>query len=116
MPDLNEFISTEEAAEKLKYHIEHVRRMMQEGSIKDVKIGRTWLVRRIALDGYMNRTASMAKHDPRRTSDRTPHSGRSFFGLLVVHMGVLKYGHSEHNQGGRDESGQDRRQWRKAWS
>ena len=66
MPDLNEFISTEEAAEKLKYHVEHVRRMMREGSIEGVKIGRTWLVRRAALDGYMKRTASMAKHDPRR--------------------------------------------------
>ena len=66
MPDLNEFISTEEAAEKLKYHVEHVRRMMREGSIAGLKIGRTWLVRREALDSYMKRTAKMAKHDPRR--------------------------------------------------
>jgi len=66
MPDLNDFISTEEAAEKLKYHVEHVRRMMREGSIEGVKIGRTWLVKREALDSYMKRTAKMAKHDPRR--------------------------------------------------
>ena len=66
MPDLNEFISTEEAAEKLKYHVEHVRRMMREGSIQGLKIGRTWLVKREALDSYMKRTAKMAKHDPRR--------------------------------------------------
>ena len=66
MPDLNEFISTEEAAEKLKYHVEHVRRMMREGSIEGVKIGRIWLVKRIALDGFMKRTFKMAKHDPRR--------------------------------------------------
>ena len=66
MPDLNEFITTEEAAEKLKYHVEHVRRMMREGSIAGQKIGRTWLVRRTALDVYMKRTATMAKHDPRR--------------------------------------------------
>ena len=66
MPDLNEFISTEEAAEKLKYHVEHVRRMMREGSIAGLKIGRTWQVRREALDSYMKRTAKMAKHDPRR--------------------------------------------------
>jgi len=66
MPDLNEFISTEEAAEKLKYHVEHVRRMMREGSIEGIKIGRTWLVKREALDSYMKRTAKMAKHDPRR--------------------------------------------------
>jgi len=66
MPDLNESISTEEAAEKLKYHVEHVRRMMREGSIEGVKIDRTWLVRRTALDGYMKRISMMAKHDPRR--------------------------------------------------
>jgi len=66
MPDLNEFVSTEEAAEKLKYHVEHVRRMMREGSIAGLKIGRTWLVKREALDSYMKRTAKMAKHDPRR--------------------------------------------------
>ncbi len=66
MPDLSDFISTEEAAEKLKYHVEHVRRMMREGSIQGLKIGRTWLVQREALEGYMKRTAKMAKHDPRR--------------------------------------------------
>ena len=63
MPDLNDFISTEETAEHLKYHVEHVRRTMREGSSK---IGRTWLVKRDALDSYMKRTARMAKHDPRR--------------------------------------------------
>jgi excisionase family DNA binding protein len=66
MPDLNEFISTEEASEKLKYHVEHVGRMMQEGSIEGVKISRTWLVKRTVLDGFMKRTSKMAKHDPRR--------------------------------------------------
>jgi excisionase family DNA binding protein len=45
MPDLNEFISTEDTAEEFKYHVGHVRRMMREGSIEGVKIGRTWLVR-----------------------------------------------------------------------
>ena len=66
MLDLNEFMSTEEAAEKLKYHVEHVRRMMREGSIERVKIGRTWLVKHTALDGFMKHTSKMAKHDPRR--------------------------------------------------
>jgi excisionase family DNA binding protein len=41
MPDLNEFISIEEAAVKLMYHVEYVRRMMREGSIEGLKIGRT---------------------------------------------------------------------------
>jgi hypothetical protein len=46
LPDLNEFISTEETAKKVKYLVEHVRCE--------------------ALDSYMKRTASMTKHDPRR--------------------------------------------------
>jgi excisionase family DNA binding protein len=66
MPDLNDFISTKEAADKLEYHVEHVGSMMPEGSIVGLKIGRTWLVRREALEGYIKRTAKMAKHDPRR--------------------------------------------------
>ena len=64
MPDLNGFISTVEAAEKLKYHVEYVRRMMREGSIEGLKVGRTWLVRREALDS-MKRIAKTAKHDLR---------------------------------------------------
>jgi len=58
--------STEEAAEKFNYHIEYVRRMMREGNIEDVRIGRTWLVRREALDSEMKPTAKMTKHDPCR--------------------------------------------------
>ena len=32
MPDLNEFITIEEAAEKLKHHIKHVRRMIEKAT------------------------------------------------------------------------------------
>jgi excisionase family DNA binding protein len=67
MADLNEYIETTEAAAKLNYHVEHVRRMMREGSLKGIKIGRTWLVQRKSLEEYVARTASMSKHDPRRT-------------------------------------------------
>ena len=66
MPDLNEFISTEEAAEKLKYQVEHVHRMMREGRIAGLKIGRTWPICREAMDSYMKCTFKMAKHNPRR--------------------------------------------------
>jgi hypothetical protein len=40
--------------------------MMRKRSLDGVKIAQTWLVRRVALDGYLKRTAKMAKHDPRR--------------------------------------------------
>jgi excisionase family DNA binding protein len=67
MPDLSEYIETSQAAEKLHFHVEHVRRMMREGSLLGIKIGRTWLVQKKSLDEYLAKTASMSKHDPRRT-------------------------------------------------
>ena len=67
MPDLTEYIETSQAAEKLNYHVEHVRRMMREGSLQGIKIGRTWLVQKKSLDEYVARNANMNKHDPRRT-------------------------------------------------
>jgi hypothetical protein len=65
MPDLNEFISTEEAAEKIKYYVEHDRRMLRGGSIEGVKISWTWLVKRPALDGLLKHTSRVAMHGPR---------------------------------------------------
>jgi excisionase family DNA binding protein len=57
---------------KTKYHVEHVRRVIWEGSTEGVKIGRTWLVKRTALDGFMKRTATKAKHDHRRNKTNAP--------------------------------------------
>jgi excisionase family DNA binding protein len=67
MPDLKEVIPTEEAAERHRYHLDYMCCMMREGSTEGVKIGRTWMIKRAALDRYMKRAASMAKHDPRRS-------------------------------------------------
>ena len=70
MPDLSEYIETEDAAKKLNYHVEHVRRMMREGSIKGIEVGRIWLVQRQSLEDYLKRTTQMSKHDPRRTQEK----------------------------------------------
>ena len=67
MPDLTEYIETSEAAKKLNYHVEHVRRMMREGSLRGIKIGRTWLMQKKSLEEFVARTSAMTKHDPRRT-------------------------------------------------
>jgi hypothetical protein len=40
---------TEDAAEELKYHAEHVRCMIRDCSIEEVKIGRIWLVKNTVL-------------------------------------------------------------------
>ena len=73
MPDLTEYIETDKAAENLKYHVEHVRRMMREGSIKGIKIGRTWLVQKKSLEEYLARTARMSKHSPKRLEAKNRH-------------------------------------------
>ncbi len=43
---------------------------MREGSLKGIKIGRTWLVQRQSLEDYLKRTTEMSKHDPRRTQEK----------------------------------------------
>ena len=73
MPDLNEFVSIEEAAEKFKYHVEHVRKMMREGRIAGLKIGRTWLEKRDALDSILQRIKPVRRPLPQaRKSQRLP--------------------------------------------
>jgi hypothetical protein len=64
MPDLKEYIQTTEAAAQFNYHVEHVCRLMREGSLHGIKIGRIRPVQK-NLDGYVARIASMSKHNPR---------------------------------------------------
>jgi excisionase family DNA binding protein len=66
MPDLKEFITAEEAARLLGFHVVHVRRMLREGDLKGEKIGKTWLVLRKSVDDYIEQTDGMDKFDPRR--------------------------------------------------
>jgi excisionase family DNA binding protein len=66
MPDLRDFITTEDAARMLNFHVEHVRRLLREGDLKGEKIGKTWLVLRKSVEEYIKETEGMNKFDPRR--------------------------------------------------
>ncbi len=66
MPDLADYMSTEEAARKLGFHIDHVRRLLREGDLEGIKVGITWLVSRKSVDAYIKRTEGLGKFDPRR--------------------------------------------------
>ena len=66
MPDLRDFITTEDAARMLNFHVEHVRRLLREGDLKGEKIGTTWLVLRKSVEEYIKETEGMNKFDPRR--------------------------------------------------
>ena len=47
LPDLRDFITTEDAARVLNFHVENVHRLLREGDLKGVKIGTTDLESRI---------------------------------------------------------------------
>jgi excisionase family DNA binding protein len=66
MPDLNEFMTVQEAAERLGFHVNHVRRMRRQGDLAGVKVGATWLITKESIQKYIEKTAGLEKFDPRR--------------------------------------------------
>jgi len=64
--DIAEYISTEDAAEMLGYHVEHVRRMIREGDLTSAKVGRSWLVLRRSVEDYLIFNRPLNKYDPKR--------------------------------------------------
>lgn len=66
MPDLKEFVTTEEAACILQFHVEHVRRLLREGDLKGEKIGVAWLVLKNSVKEYQEQNKNLSKFDPRR--------------------------------------------------
>ena len=66
MPDLNEYMSTDEAAKLLGFHVQSVRYMVNNQTLEGIKVGRSWLVSRESVKEYLEKTRSMSKHDPRR--------------------------------------------------
>lgn len=69
MPDLTDYMTTNEAAEQLGYHVEHVRRMIREGDIKGQKVGNMWFVFKPSVSEYKEKTAGLGKFDPRRGNE-----------------------------------------------
>ena len=66
MPDLRDFITTEDAAHILNFHVEHVRRLLREGDLKGEKIGTAWLVLKKSVEEYQEQNKELSKFDPRR--------------------------------------------------
>jgi excisionase family DNA binding protein len=67
MPDLAEFMTTQEAAKVLNLHLVTVRNMIRSKKLEGVKIGgKTWLVSKKSVEKYRSSTSDMSKNDPRR--------------------------------------------------
>lgn len=66
MPDLEEFMTTQEAAEKLDLTIRAVNRLVASKKLEGIKIGRMYLISRVSVKSYSDKTKDMSKNDPRR--------------------------------------------------
>ncbi len=67
MPELNDYMTTEEAAKALGYHVESIRRMLRDKELDGIKASATaWLVSRKSVAEYKKQTEGMEKFDPRR--------------------------------------------------
>lgn len=70
MPETNELldvITTEEAAEIMRYHLKTVQRLVKQGKLKAVKVGgKVWLILRSSVYEYMATFDTTSKHNPRK--------------------------------------------------
>ncbi len=70
MPDLTEFMTTQEAADKLGFHVKRIPTMVRNQTLQGVRFGRAWLVSKKSVDEYLKKTNGMSKNDPRRKAEQ----------------------------------------------
>lgn len=66
MPDLSEFMTTQEAAVKLGFTVESVRNLVYKNKLESMRFGRSILIPKKAVKEYLDKTRGMSKNDPRR--------------------------------------------------
>ena len=67
MPDLEEFLTTEEAAKQLGFTVASVRNLVYKNKLESVRFGRSILIPKKAVKEYLDKTKGMNKKDPRRS-------------------------------------------------
>jgi excisionase family DNA binding protein len=65
MPDLKDYMTTEEAAKKMGFHVEHIRRMRRQGKLKGKKVGAMWFILRESVEKHLQEMAGKNKFGPR---------------------------------------------------
>lgn len=67
MPDIADFMTTQEAASYLGYSVKSVQNMIRTGKLKGQRMGgKLWLVLRKSVEAYKLQSDGMSKNDPRR--------------------------------------------------
>ena len=67
MPDLAEFMTTDQAAKALDFTVESVRQLVYKKKLESQRFGRSILIPRKAVKEYLEKTKGMNKKDPRRS-------------------------------------------------
>lgn len=71
MPDLADYITTQEAAGMLGFHPKSIRNMVYSKNLEAIKIGRSVLVSKKSVREYLEKTKGMNKNDPRRGKEQS---------------------------------------------
>ena len=66
MPDLEEFMTTDQAAKALGFTVESVRNLVYKNKLESTRFGRSILIPKKAVKEYLDKTKGMSKNDPRR--------------------------------------------------
>ncbi len=71
MPDLADFMTTQETAEKLELTVRAVNRLVASKKLDGIRVGRMYLISRASVKSYLDKTKDMSKNDPRRKTITT---------------------------------------------
>ena len=66
MPDLAEFMTTDQAAKALGFTVGSVRQLVYKKKLESIRFGRSLLIPKKAVREYVEKTQGMSKNDPRR--------------------------------------------------
>ena len=66
MPDLAEFMTTDQAAKALGFTVDSVRNLVYKKKLQSTRFGRSVLIPKKAVKEYIEKTKGMSKNDPRR--------------------------------------------------
>lgn len=59
MTSLDDHITVRQAADRLDYTVQHVRRLLRQGELSGSKVGRDWLVLESSVEEFANRRANL---------------------------------------------------------
>ena len=67
MPDLAEFITTQEAADALGFTMQGISKLIRQNKLNAERFGKAYLVSKVSASAYLETTKGKSKNDPWRS-------------------------------------------------